>query len=273
MPNLHRLLQQAAVGLMPVAAPSDPDPNRTWASLSAGKRAVGAPNLGAVRLTPEVGWRTDLAAVQDANRRADTSARVGLLGEALQRGGIRSRVIADRYQERCPAFAVLANQFGWAGGLAVPPAGWSLPDGWIRAALDDCAVVLLSVSSVAEADSRTRPRSPSDLPKPKAAALKEADRLLGLALAALRAHGGRLIVLAPASPDYLDAHCRTLGPVIAYDTRRPESPGLLYSPSTRWPGLVTAADFAPTILHWSEAQARPGADDMDGRVMHVLPAP
>jgi len=64
MPNLHQLMAHGASALMPVAKPSDADPNRTWATLSAGRPAAGAPSLGAVRVTPEVGVWTDNTAVQ-----------------------------------------------------------------------------------------------------------------------------------------------------------------------------------------------------------------
>jgi hypothetical protein len=211
--------------------------------------------------------------VQQANRSAHTGARVGLLGNVLQRRAIRSRVIADRYQERYPALTVLADHDGWGAELVAPPESQRLPDNWIRAAVDDCTVVLLSISSVAEADSRTRPGSPSYLPKPKAAALQDADRLIGIALAALQPHGGRVLVLAPVSPHYSDPHHRTLGPVISYDTARPQQSAILTSPSTRWPGLVTAADFAPTLLHWWDPRVDATIHDMSRRVMQTLPAP
>ena len=272
MPNLHQLMAHGASALMPVAKPSDADPNRTWATLSAGRPAAGAPSLGAVRVTPEVGVWTDNTAVHQANRRANTGARVGLLGQALQTQGIRGLVLSERYQQQCPALTILADQAGWGAQLVPLSRSHALREKWIRAAVDRWPVVLFSITSVAQADARSRPRSPSDLPKPKAAALKEADRLLGLALAALQTHGGRVLVFAPVSPHYSDLHHRTLGPAIAYDTTRPHSAGLLTSSSTRWPGLVTAADIAPTLLSWSHASGV-GEAGMRGRVIEVTPRP
>ena len=80
-----------------------------------------------------------------------------------------------------------------------------------------------------------------------------------------------LIVVCPEQPYYKNpvTH-KSLAPVIFYETKHPRQ-GLLYSSATRWPGFVTAADFAPTVLDWWGIPVDTPNETMDGRVLQVRP--
>ncbi|MBE9566564.1 MAG: hypothetical protein IMF16_07425, partial [Proteobacteria bacterium] len=67
-PHLHRLMERGAVGLMPVADPSDADSNRTWVTLGAGRSAVGGTALMGVGAGGEM--VVEVEALRAANREA-----------------------------------------------------------------------------------------------------------------------------------------------------------------------------------------------------------
>jgi len=74
-----------------------------------------------------------------------------------------------------------------------------------------------------------------------------ADALIGTAAAQTAALGGRLVVISPYAGDGDYARER-LTPVLVWGKGVPA--GLLTSPSTRRPGLVTNTDFAPAVADY-----------------------
>ena len=75
--------------------------------------------------------------------------------------------------------------------------------------------------------------------------MASADKVLSNAAAQVTLLQGRLMVLSPTAGN---AAKRQLAPVLVWGPGVPA--GLLYSPSTRRPGLVTDTDFAPSIAAW-----------------------
>jgi len=286
MPNLHRLMESGAVGLMPVAAPSDSDPNRTWATLSAGKGAVAGPEPGSVRPWGKGGVQLDLGPVREANAAARTGAEVGMFGSALRGGGFSTAVLAwdGPDVDRLNRLSVLALADGMGrvdGGQTSEMPGGS---GEREAALTSLVgarhavplqgsqrrMALVAIGGMGEEDKRE--------------ALQGADDLIAEALALLSDHRTLVVVLSPVAPANDDPDLRSLGPIIVYDTAAKFGGGILSSPNTRWPGIVTPADVAPSVLNWlgihglgfelpkhaEEAQRDYRA--MDGRPMQVVPA-
>ncbi len=249
-PNLHDLMANGSIGLMPVAKPSDPDPYRTWATLGAGRAAAGA---------------TDLPELQARNVELHTGADVGLLGTALQSTGIPTLYLADSYEEPSPGAVVFAARnhlpLGRAEAVAL---GMPVPARLMQIAADKYRFVFLDLHSV-EIAGRARPPDTKH-------ALALIDATIGMALDMVRPYGGQVLVISPVSPPDPNPDRRSLGPVISYDLGGTLEGGLLTSPSTRTPGLVTAADFAPTVLAALGIDAGPYADRMSGRAMRVQPS-
>lgn len=75
--------------------------------------------------------------------------------------------------------------------------------------------------------------------------LSDVDSLLASASAMVTAQHGRLLIFSPFPSDQDFEHGRRLSPVLEWGEG--VSAGLLNSPSTRRPGLVTNTDFAPTV--------------------------
>jgi hypothetical protein len=72
-----------------------------------------------------------------------------------------------------------------------------------------------------------------------------ADAVIGIAAGQITKLSGRLIVISPDAGSAAYARNERLTPVLVWDSNLPA--GLLFSPSTRRPGLVTNTDFAPTV--------------------------
>ncbi len=72
-----------------------------------------------------------------------------------------------------------------------------------------------------------------------------ADALIGTAASQIARLHGRLIVISPYAGNAAYAKGERLTPVLAWGPNLPA--GLLVSPSTRRPGLVTNTDFAPAV--------------------------
>lgn len=323
MPSLHRLMERGAVGLMPVPSASDADPDRTWVTLGAGRAAAGG-KIGPPMLWGEGGIQVDLSALLASNQAAHTSAEPGALGELLHFVGCPTFVISlGRRASGTPTYPALAVVMDKQGkvdggrlGDALAPASpddAEPPRHALKEALLDgllhYRVVVLDLEGAAEADASDRPRSHSDLTRTKARALRAADNIIGDAVAAFDGYEVLLFVLSPSPPSYTSAKQRALCPVILCqlgeedtssiapenaDNRRlpwagsrwdvEQTPGLLTSASTRWPGLVTAADLAPSILSWWGIEPTPGLEwdveevfedafgTMRGRRLEIVPA-
>ena len=121
-PHLHRLMERGAVGLMPVADPSDADPNRTWVTLGAGRSAVGGAALMGVGAGGEM--VVEVEALRAANREAHTGARIGLLGDLLRAAGVGAAVVAEGgtgpAAEKCLGAVVLADGEGRVDWVETP---------------------------------------------------------------------------------------------------------------------------------------------------------
>ena len=265
MPELQAIVGSGAVALMPVASPSDADPDRTWVTLGAGRAAVSA-SLPGGGLPGKV-FQVEIAGLVAANERAHTSARPGLLGTRLKRLAVSTAVIAFGdwpAGEAPPSAAVLMDEAGrvdrgWVlEPLDMTPFGKRLDRAAVRGVLTEAVapntVVLLDLTGVGPPG--------------------HVDELVGDAAALARERGGRLIALTPLAPPSERPEQMALGFVVMWDPGRPTA-GLLTSASTRWAGMVSAADFAPTVLSAYDAGAEvsgPTRSGMSGRVMRVVPS-
>jgi hypothetical protein len=191
--------------------------------------------------------------------------RLGLLGETLTRGGLRVACLgnADTLEHRDRDIAAFAMD--GQGRVALGDVGRdllrrdpSLPYGYTtdpdrlvaaaaRAASEaDVLIVELGETSRAAAVAERLPPQRADALRLQA--LTYADRLLGVLLSRLGT-GWAVLVITPSAPaPRRDRPFAPLTPVIS--TLFAGGPGLLTSPSTRRPGLVTNTDVAATVLSY-----------------------
>lgn len=271
MRQLARLMERGAAGLMPVASRSDSDPGRSCVSLGAGRAAAGGPTVGKLRRGPGGTLEADTASILEANRLAQTGAEPGLLGSELHQHGLSTNLVLGRALLRdpdgpIPEAAILMDSQGrlGAGSGAAPGGSATRLDRraltrTLKAALDRYDVVLLDLSGPHRSTQPDLPDSPAALAADpeREAALRTADGIVGDAMAALAGQEALIAVLSPIAPPHGDHFAnRSLAPVVIYQTRGRSAQGLLYAHSTRWPGIVTAADFAPTVLAWWQIKTR-----------------
>ena len=244
MPNLHWLMEQGAVGLMPVAKPSDADPDRTWVTLAAGRAAVSSPDMGVPRPWDRGGMKIDIARLAEANRRAHTGAVPSMMGEMIQMFIGATAVIGADPASRasCRGLAVLADVRGGVDGgvvggqlLSEGKGGVALDRRRVSAAVRDAVahyrVILLDLSDPARADAARSPTANRPLSGPKSAALRATDAMIGDAVKALKGHRTLVAILSPVCPNYTrafppgnarlrDPEARTLGPMVLCEASR-----------------------------------------------------
>ena len=230
-------------GLMPVASQSDPDPNRTWATLAAGKGAVAGPRLGEVRPWGKEGVELDLTSIREANAAARTGAEFGMFGDLLHMYGLSTAVVAWNADLYDSAYRLALLGLADGGGrvdsgqaIAGPRYTPAVQDALEEAVLHHHVTLLAIGSSTDEQAPRGR----------EWVAVVEAARSL------LKDREALVLLLSPMAPTSEVPDVRSLGPVSLRDGPGRHGSGLLSSPSTRWPGIVTAADVAPTVLQWWE---------------------
>jgi len=102
--------------------------------------------------------------------------------------------------------------------------------------------------------------------------LSDADLALRDASEALLAGPAFVLATSPVPTAGSASEHAGLGWLAARRAADDRGPGILTSSSTRWPGLVTVADIAPTILDWRDGRDV-GGDVASGRVIEVIPAP
>ncbi len=250
-PNLRALIAAGGAGLMPGSAAAIPSQNGIWATLGAGRAAVG-PSVTPVPGATNGKWCIDLRGTQEANTRAHTGATPGLVGQVLHELGLTTAVVSPGRQGGEAALA-LADQEGLVDGIW---AGEGLSDaatlqGALADALRQHAVILVDLSAMGS--------------------LEAADPVIGDALDLLWSRGQCLLIALSPTADAAgrDVDLR-LSPIVVRETDRPTGsrPGLLTSASTRWEGLVTAADVGPTLLQWWNRRG-PAPAEMSGRVIGI----
>ena len=260
LPHLRQIIEQGSVGVMPVASASDADRYRTWATLGAGRPAIAGRQLPPARMSPSGAIRMDLRSPQAANGKARTGADLALLGWAFEVEMLSRAVIGDAGDSICPAFLVVGSPLD--GNPVLGMSGTHLPraspaatraairDG-LAAFLPKCAAVAIDLTWLSGCQD----------------ALGRADAIIGDVMSVVSEYSAQVYVLSPVSPAHSDPDLRTLAPVILLDSRGPETVGLLTGSGTRWPGLITAADIAPTVLDFWGLHEHDGF--MTGRSMLV----
>ena len=284
-PQLKALAERGAVGLMNVRTAGPFSPENAYATFNAGERALGSPEAGEVLQTGEAykmatagevfARRTGVTPppgallVMDWPRLAKNNATLpmvlglGTFGETMAQGGVRVAVFGNADTPVGPGREIALAAVGGSGivsrgevgsGLsrANPLRPWGMETDYQRlhAVLvrllpeADCLLVELGDSSRVE--KYREYLLPARRQEYRLQALAAADRFLGALLATVDLERTVLLIVTPyPSRDAVDQG-DTLTPVLAAGPGF--NRGLLFSPSTRQPGIIAFSDLAATLF-------------------------
>ncbi|PYI52916.1 hypothetical protein [Paenibacillus flagellatus] len=306
MPHLRRLLREGAIGAMNVRTPekgledgyvtlgagapaiSGSDYVARDAGETDGKTGVSAADLYRNRTGREPGGADvlvpDIAAIARRNANRAFRAQPGLLGERLRQAGIAAGVYgnsdtADDRKRFAPLMLMDAEgrvPRGRVGdGLLIAdpskPSAVKTNIGdmirsWEEAVASGTSVVLLEWGDLYRLQTEKPRYEASQAERMKRRTLGELDELLGMLLERRRGEDA-LWLLSPYAGSEAASRKMPLAPIVyTGPATAGGGGGLLLSPSTRRDGIVTASDFAPTLL---DAFGIPAPDEMIGRPLAV----
>ncbi|NLZ44269.1 MAG: hypothetical protein GX894_05380, partial [Clostridia bacterium] len=284
-PHLAALEGRGAVGLMNVRTAGTFTPENAYATFNAGERALGSPEAGEVLSTEEAyemgtageafARRTGVTPppgallVMDWPRLLKNNAALpmvlgpGTFGETMAKGGVRVAVLGNAGTPAGPGREVALAAMNSSGFVprgevgarlyrANPLWPWGVETDYRRlhTALvglwpeADCIFVELGDS--ARVEKYREYLLPGRREEYRRQALAAADRFLGMLLAEVNLERTMLLLVTPyPSRDAVDQG-DTLTPVLAAGPGFGR--GLLFSPSTRQPGIVTFSDLAATLF-------------------------
>ena len=284
-PNIRALTEQGAVGIMNVRSAGSFTPDNAYATFGAGERAYGSIEAGHAFKTGDLyeGSRAgevftrrtglepspgavlvmDFPRILKNNSRLDTILSPGTFGGTLEKAGKKTAVIgnADTLQGpgREAALAVMNGQgmvFTGEVGTGLcrsnPLKPWGMETDYQRllSAVEriipevDCVVVELGDTSRVE---KYRDYLlPARREEYRRRALADADRFLGALVDKISLDRTLLLLATPFPSRDAVEQGDTLTPVLAAGPGF--NAGLLFSSSTRRPGIITFSDLQATIF-------------------------
>lgn len=304
-PGLSRLLDEGALGLMSGGGP-DRDPASAYATIGAGTRVSLGGRAGPAFMVDELcgatpagylyvrRWGGEATAaiviptwpeILRAAAGSSPGARPGGLGSAAASLGLVTALVgnSDRPGEaRRWASLLVADERGRVsqGVLSAmverrSDAPFGVTTAWdnllaaTRESLLQASLIAVDTGQTLRADEYAGYCTPVQAARLKAAAVRELDAFVGLLLELVDPKRDLVLLISPTPPGGPNQPPRpSLVPVIAWG--RGVTPGLLTSPATRWPGVVTPTDLAPAILDFFGGPAGPG---MIGRGFRTQPTP
>ncbi len=227
---------------------------------------------------------TEVVLIQRQNAEAAYRARPGALGEALHKAGIKTAVVGNSSlpgSHNAEAVAIAMDESGSVDSGCVDSASLlesdtAAPYG-VRADIDSYLreidralpwrrLVVVDFGDTCRADLYCHYCTEARAARLRHEAAVRLDNFIGTLATRLNFDRDTLILLSPGSRTYSEIEEERLTPIFV---RGPGfRGGLLASPSTRRPGLVTNCDVAPTVLRILHA-AQPA--EMVGRPASTLP--
>ena len=252
-PNLHRLMAAGALAVMNTRTArllnekARETPESAALTLGAGARAAGWPRHGIF-----VG--TSLPAVS-YTRRMGQFAPIGLSVNAEWPSILR----ANNWRGYEIYLGNLADALA-ASGVTLTAGGGQFAD----------LVACSHAGAVAPTTSPSMQRGTATV-WDAGGNVQAADALLGRLAAQIEAQRGQIIVLSPFARDADYTKGRRLTPILEWGNGIP--PGLIASPSTRRPGLVTNTDFAPSVAAYFGLKSQDFPMLPFGAAWNVIAAP
>jgi hypothetical protein len=319
-PMLRRLAEEGAVGLMCVR--SARGHGGEYLTIGAGSRAASrldpvtrtnaeadAYQAGEVvrgRTAAEVytartGWRPagdailhlSIGELVRQNASADYPLRLGLLGRALRRAGVRVACVGNADTPAGPHRELVAIGMDEQGRvplgdvsrrLAVRDptcaSGATFSESALlralRRAAETADLVVLDPGETSRVESYAAKMTSEAAQAERHRAIEQTDRLIAQALSPRSAQQWSALILAPSLREPQAGESEVgLAPVILWSPG--QEPGILSSRSTGRPGLVVNTDVAPTVLRYfgiepsAEAVGRPmTVDQVEGSALERL---
>lgn len=278
LPNIHGLIRRGAIGAMNVRTP-EKGLEDSYATMGAGAPAFSSSAYSAWngggdgagsglyrRLTGlEPGEAKvvvpEIAAIRRRNNNRSQHSYPGLLGELLSRNGVAAGVFgnsdSEQGKKRFAPLLIMDEegrvQQGSVGDnmlTSAPGAPFAartntpeLLRGWDS--VKGPAVVVLEWGDLLRFQAEELRYDTEQAERDKLAILRGLDGLVGEVLSRQQ-YGDSLWLISPLVSSAAARNKKLLAPVVHYGPGI--SAGLLTSPSTRRAGIVTAADFAPSLL-------------------------
>ncbi|MGE5599610.1 MAG: hypothetical protein ACM3XS_09545 [Bacteroidota bacterium] len=283
LPNLRRLAEEGAVGLMTTRIPGGLSPGRIYLSVGAGEPQAAGPEIGLaleaeesyMGLTGAEAYRLQtgadpgadrifhlgLAGAAAANDAAYLPDHLGRLGEALRRSGCRAAVVGNADASGSPGREAVAMVMDRRGrvplgrvGEATLTADWRAPGGrrtnyaMLRREYDRLRgradLILFVLGDLERIHAAGAALTAAQAERQVRAALRRVDEFTGWLLRAGR-RPSRIMLFVACPPLSRMATGERLTPLILWG--RGVKPGLAYSGSTRQAGVVLPFDATATI--------------------------
>lgn len=209
---------------------------------------------------------TEIARIRRANESAAYRAVPGMLGTTLRKAKLRVAVIgnSDKPGELHREITAIVMDdtgridFGDVGSAGLFESDAGSPYGirtnisTVLSELDnflrECRLVVIDFGDTFRADSYAVLCTDMQAAHIRKQAIRRLDKFLAKLSERLDFNKDALLLVSPSSRMWSDLDQERLTPVIAVG--RSFGKGVLGSPSTRTPGMVTICDFAPTILRF-----------------------
>jgi hypothetical protein len=274
-PALQDLLRRSAVGVMNSRrwGPRSSNQYAPYITIGAGRGAVDD-DIGFGALLPWVDRKRAMDWLREANRGAHSQAEPGLLGTLLRERGLSTGLLTvggDPDQWPIPSFAVVGDEQG-----KIDHVGYARPqtfDRLFRQTWDESD--FLAIDVLATELRRGDPPQATRLDAEAVAIIDRQAHLFGEIERGVDSSRDLLIITSPTCPPYESPKDISYAPIAVIGPGF--GPGLLTSPSSRRPGMVSNVDIAPTVLRFfgidaRRTKGRSGALAMSGRPIAVVPA-
>jgi hypothetical protein len=235
--------------------------------------------------SPENVLHTEIVKMLRINEVAAYRAKPGALGSVLHKAGIRTAVIgaSDTCDEiHHEAVAAAMDESGLVDYGTVCSPLLTVPDpaspfgmktnvdfvaGQVRSALRQCGFVVVDFGDTLRADWYCNFCTDEQAATIRSRAARGLDDLIGRIRKCLNPRRDLLIVLSPCARSFSEIEDERLAPVLISGGSFER--GMLTSPSTRRPGVVTLCDVAATVCSFFGLEPAAG---MAGRPMNSVPS-
>lgn len=284
-PELLRLMNRGAAGLMVTRTARSSLPQHEYMTLGAGTRAIG-PSVSQYAYSSKERVSDASAAdiyrrntgleppasgavqpfieeIKQANSHENYEITPGALGNAIKNAGLKTAVIGNADCDDDPSRLAVniamdtsgRVDFGYVGPEVsrrdpLYPGGIRTDFGklarFFREALNRASFIVVETGDTARLRRQARFLSESVLEARRREAFRNIDELIRNIVSECDMQNTLVIIVIPSVPDWAAEVNNMLTPVFAFGGDL--LPGLLTSPSTRRPGLVTNLDIASTVL-------------------------
>ena len=307
-PFVRGWLRECAVGLMNTRVATVPTPPAAYLTRGAGSRAAAGLDQDLADLALNYDERYDGAPGNDLfharmglwippggvgyfglplalleNAQAMYPLRIGLLGGALRRAGLKAAAVGNadlrgRYRRQIATIVMDEEGIVPSGdvgpNMVTPPmfvepevaTDYAALEHALNRALSRTSVVAVETGDLSRISEQAPLMAPEMVQFRRGEAMQRMDLFLRHVVGRMANHPWRLYLVTPSAAPGPEQRSDVLTPIAAWGEGMPR--GLLISPSTRRPGVVANVDLAPSVLSFLGV---PVPTEAVGRPMSVQP--